>query len=55
MKLRHFRVTSGHVMSCGIISCDVTATFCELQPCRGSNLHKTRVFGLLQPLPGDFR
>jgi len=38
-----------------IISCQVTATSCKLQPCRSSNLHKTRVFGLLQPLPGDFQ
>jgi len=28
---------------------------CELQPCRKSNAQYTPVFGLLQPLPGDFR
>ena len=38
-----------------VISCRVTATSCELQPCSSSNMHKTRVFGFLQPLPGDFR
>ena len=32
------------------ITFHVTATSCELQPCRGSNVRKTRVLGLLQPL-----
>jgi len=50
-----FRVTSGHVMSRDVISCHVTATSCELQPCRSSNVPKSRITGLLQPLPGDFR
>ena len=47
------RVTSDHVGSRGI-SCDVSASSCERQPCRKANAPKTRVFGLLQPLPGDF-
>ena len=38
-----------------VISCDVTATSCELQPCRSSNVPKTLFIGLLQPLPGDFQ
>jgi len=54
LKWRHFRVTSGHVRSRYIISSLVDATSCELQPCRTSNIHKTWVFCLLQPLPGDF-
>jgi len=37
------------------ISCHVTATSCDLQSGRISNVHKTRLIGLLQPLPGDFR
>jgi len=45
----------GHFQSRDIIFCRVTATSCELQPCRCSNVHKTRVFGLQQQLPGDFR
>jgi len=55
MRWGHFRVTLGHVRSCDVISCHVTATSCELQPCRSSNLHRTQVFKFLQPLPGDFR
>jgi len=60
----HFQVTSGemslpgHIRSVGshdVNSCHVTATSCELQPSRSSNAPKTHVFGLLQPLPGDFR
>ena len=42
----HFRsreVTSGHVTST-----------CELQPGKTSNVPKTWLIGLLQPLPGDF-
>jgi len=50
----NFRVTSHYVRSCDVICFHVTATSCKLQPCRNSNVHKTRVFGLLQPLPGDF-
>jgi len=34
VQLRHFRVTSGHLWSCDVISCHVTAYSCELQPCR---------------------
>jgi len=48
-------VTSGHVRSCDVISCHVTAISCELQPCRCSNIPKTWLMGLLQPLPGDSR
>jgi len=55
VKWCHFRVTSSHVRSCDVISCHVTATSCKLQHSRSSNVHKTRVLGLLQPLPGDFR
>ena len=44
-------VTYGHV----VISCHVTATCCELQSCRSSNVPKTWFVGLLEPLPGDFR
>ena len=51
----HFWVTSDHVRARDVISCNMTATSCELQPCRSSNVHKTQVFNLLQPLPGDFR
>jgi len=41
-------VTWGH-------SCHVTASPCELQPCRKWNVRYTLIFGLLQPLPCDFR
>ena len=41
VKLRHFQVTSTHVRSWDVISCDVTATSCEIQPCRSSNVPKT--------------
>ena len=61
----HFQATSGqmtslpghfrHVGSHVVISCHVTATSCELQPCRSSNVPKTLLIGLLQPLPCDFR
>jgi len=54
-KWRHFWVTSGHLRSRDIISCHVTASYCELQPCRKWNVQYTRVFGLLQALPGGFR
>jgi len=55
VKWRHFRVTSDHLSSCDVLSCHVTAFFRKLQPCRKSNTQYTTVFGLLQPLPGDFR
>jgi len=48
-------VTSGHLRSRNVISCHVTASSCELQPCRKWNVRYTPVFGLLQPLPGEFR
>jgi len=48
-------VTSGHLRSRDVISCHVTASSCELQPCRKSNPQYTPVFGLIQPLPGNFR
>jgi len=51
----HFQVNSGQVRWRYLISCHVTGTSCELQPWRSSNVHKTRVFGFLQPLWGDFR
>jgi len=38
-----------------VISCNVTATSSELQPCRSANVPKTWLTGLVQPLPGDFR
>jgi len=55
VKWRHFRVTSNHLSSCDVIFCQVTAYSCELQPCRKWNVQYSPVFGLLQPLPGDFR
>jgi len=55
VKWRPIWVTSGHARSRDVISCHVTATSCELQPCRSSNVPKTRLIGLLQLLPGDFR
>jgi len=55
VKERHFRVTSSHLRSPDVISCHVTTSSCELQPCRKSNAQYTPVSGLLQPLPGDFR
>jgi len=55
VKLRHFRVTSGQLRSRGVIFCYVTASSCELQPCRKWNVLYTPAFGLLQTLPGDFR
>jgi len=36
VKLRHFRVTSGHLRSLDAISCHVTASSCKLQTCRKS-------------------
>jgi len=50
--------TSGYFRSpevTDIISCCVTASYSEMVPCRMSNVQHTRVIGLLQPLPGDFR
>jgi len=55
VKLCHFRVTSGHMRSRNVILCHVTAISCKLQSCRSSNVLKTRVLGLLQPLPCDFQ
>jgi len=108
VKWRDIRVTTAHLRSRDIISCHVTASSCDLQPCRksntvyvsfrpstatsrwlpvkwrhfqvtsghlrsrddlpvmwlppfasynlvGSQTQHTLVFGLLQPLPGDFR
>ena len=49
------RVTSNHVRSRDVISSHMSSISCKLQPCRNSSVHKTRVFGLLQPLSGDFR
>jgi len=61
----HFQVTSGqmtslavtygHLRSRDVISCHVTASWCELQPCRKWNVQYSPVFYLLQPLPGDVR
>jgi len=53
-KSRHFWVTSGHLRARDVISCDVTAFSCRLQPCVKWNEQYTQVFVLLQPLPGDF-
>jgi len=47
-------ITSGHLRSRDVISCHVTASSCELQHCRKWNVLYSPVFGLLQPLPGDF-
>jgi len=65
VKWRLVRVISGHVRSRDVIFRHVTATLFELQPCRSSNVPKTRLIGLLQPLvvssgqmtslPGHFR
>jgi len=52
---RYFWVTSRHLRSRDVISCYVTSFYCELQPCRMCNVQYTRVFGLLQPLPGNLR
>jgi len=54
VKWRHFRVTSGHLKPREVTSCLVTASSCELQLCRKWNVQYSPVFGLLQPLPGDF-
>jgi len=55
VKWRHFWVTSGHLRSQNVIFCHVTASSCELEPCKKLNAQYTPVFGLLQPLPVDFR
>jgi len=54
-KWRHLSVTSGHLRSRDIIFCHVTASSCEPQLCKKWNVQYTQDFGLLQPLPGDFR
>jgi len=48
-------VTSGHLRSCYVIFCHLTASSCEQQPCRKLNTQNPLVFGLLQPLLGDIR
>jgi len=59
----HFHVTSGEMTSLPgpLWSPEVTwrhflsrPPYCELQPCRKWRVQYTRVFGLLQFLPGDF-
>jgi len=55
LKSRHFRDTSHHLRSRDVISCHVTPSSCELKLCRKWIVQYTPVFGLLQPLPGDFR
>jgi len=57
----HLQVTSGQMKSLPVtwghvvISCHMTAIPGELQPCKSSNVHKTPVFGILQPLPGNYQ
>jgi len=63
--LSHFQLTSGQMTSLpahfrspavrDVISSHVTASSCELQPCRKWNVQFAHVFGLPQPLPGDLR
>jgi len=65
VKWRHFRVTFGNMRSRDVISCHVTATSCELQPCKSSNVPKSRLIGFythfqatsgqMTSLPGHFR
>jgi len=55
VKWRHLRDTFGHLRSRDVISCHVTASDGKLQPCRKWYVQYTQVFGLLHPLPGDFR
>jgi len=38
-----------------VIFCHVTASSCEVQPGRRWNVQNTQAFGLLHPLPGNFR
>jgi len=54
-KWRHLWVCSGHLRSRAVISCQVTDSSCELQNGRKWNVQYTVVFGVLQPLPSDFR
>jgi len=54
VKWCNFRVTFGHLRSRYVVFCHVNPSSCELQPCRTWNAQYTPVFGLLQPLPGDF-
>jgi len=54
-KMTPLQGTFGHLRLCDIISCHVTASSCELQPCRKWNVQYMAVFNPLQPLPGDFR
>ena len=61
----HFQLTSGQMTSLPdrlwspvftwVVSCHVTASSRELQPCRKWNVQYMPVFGPLQPLPFDFR
>jgi len=61
----HFQATSGQMTSLlghfwspevtWRLFCHVTASYCKLPLCRKWNVQYTRVFGLIQPLPGDFR
>jgi len=55
VKWRHFRITSCHLRSREVMSSRMTASSCELQPCRKSKAQYMLGFGLLQPFPGDFR
>jgi len=48
-------VTANHLRSRDVISCHVTASSCELQPCKKWNVQYTPVFVPPQPLPGHFR
>jgi len=60
----HFRVTSGNLRSRDVISCHVTASSCELQPCRMWNVQYIPVSvlyshfqvpsGQMTSLPGHF-
>jgi len=44
VKWLHFRVPSGYMRSRDVISCHVTASFCELQPCKTSKASKNSSF-----------
>jgi len=55
VKWRYFRVTSSHLRSRDVISCHVIASSWGQQLCTKWSVQYTPVFGLLQPLPGDFR
>jgi len=43
VKSRHFRVTFGHLRSCDVIFTHVTASSCELQPCRKWNVQYSQL------------